>query len=289
MRAVGQQTTVMTPIPISPLSINIILQYILPPSQLSQLLPTHLISTSLLKRHHFLQIGPNDPSEYLCWPSSNRERVIELLENLSTRRDGEGNTEYDVRYTSDVEYTYAHVRLEEYLRIMFQWDAEDGWKYHDANIMPFPPGSRESLQEVLADAVAKSSQVEKLLPKLSVRTSEVGEKDDDEYWNAYGAQEDDDDSCEHESQPLTADSGEDAYWAQYSSIQGPQPFYTYHNVCLTFIYRQVRETLPSPRLHQTINDNYTTPLISAINYPPPLRRQTTTRINTLFLSLIHTL
>jgi hypothetical protein len=221
MRTIDMHTTIpMTPNPISPLTINIILQYILPPSQLSQPLPTHLTSTSLLKRHHFLQIEPNDPLEYLCWPSPNRERSIELLENLTTWSDGEGNGEYDVRYTSDVEFTYAHVRLEEHLRIMFQWDAEDGWKYHDANLMPFPSGSRESLQDVLADAVVKSSQVENPRPRLSLGGEGVGENDDDAYWNAYGAQGDDDDNREQGFQPPTAASGEDAYWAQYASVQG---------------------------------------------------------------------
>ena len=212
----------MTPIPISPLSINIVLQYILPPSQLSQPLPTHLTSSSLLKRHHFLQINPNDSIEYLCWPSPNRERTIDLLENISIPRDDEGKDDYDVRYTSDVEYTYAHVRLEEHLRIIFQWDAEDGWKYHDTNLMPFPPGTQESLQEVLADAVAKASWVENPFPKLSLGSDEVGKHDeDDEYWNAYGAQGDDNIHHEQESLLLTAGSSEDAYWAQYASVQGP--------------------------------------------------------------------
>jgi len=211
----------MTPSAITPLTINITLQYILPPSQLSQPLPTHLTSTSLLKRHHFLQIDTNDPIEYLSWPSPNRERAIDLLENLSTRRDDEGNGEYEVRYTSDVEYTYAHVRLEEHLRIIFQWDAEDGWKYHDANLLPFPPGSQESLQDVLADAVAKSSSpVANLHPKLSLAGGEVSKNDDDDYWNAYGAQGDDDIHPEPETLPLTMESSEDAYWAQYASVQG---------------------------------------------------------------------
>lgn len=208
----------MTPNPISPFTINIILQYILPPSQLSQPLPTHLTSASLIKRHHFLQISPNDPLQYLCWPSPNRERSIELLENMSTWHNGNGKEEYDARYTSDVEFTFAHVCLEENLRIIFQWDAEDGWKYHDTNLMPFPSGSRESLQEVMAEAVAKASQVQNPSRRLSDGASE---NDDDEYWNAYGAQGDDEIHREQEAQPSAAEGGEDAYWAQYASIQGP--------------------------------------------------------------------
>lgn len=211
--------------PITSLTINIILQYILPPSQLSQTLPTHLASVSLIKRHHFMNISPYDPLEYLCWPSPNRERAIELLEELSTHRnDDEGAVEHDVRYTSDVDYTYAHVRLEQDLRVIFQWDGEEGWKYHDTNIMPFPPGSQPSLHDVLAEAVTKATEGQGSRPsslhRYSLGVDDSDENDDDSYWNAYGAQDDEGGPKIYEPVPQTADASEDAYWAQYSSVQG---------------------------------------------------------------------
>lgn len=221
----------MTPVPITPLTINIILQYILPPSQLSQNLPNHLASISLLQRHHFLHISPYDPLEYLCWPGPNRERAIELLEALSAQRtDGETDI-LSVRYTSDVEYTYAHVQLdsqENGLRLVFQWDGEDGWKYHDSNLMPFPPGSRESLHEVVASAFSKVAGAHGSKPS-NERYSEsekVDGHDDDNYWNAYGAEDDDEGAHEAAAQArkeallAAAASSEDAYWAQYASVQG---------------------------------------------------------------------
>ena len=224
----------MSPVPITPITITFILQYILPPSQLSQTLPKHLTSISLLNRHHFLHISPCDPLEYLCWPGPNRERAIELLEALSTQRT-DGETEiHNVRYTSDVEYTYAHVQLdsqEDGLRLVFQWDGEDGWKYHDSNLMPFPPGSHESLHEVMASAFSKvaesnSASGSKPLNEDYLEDGKVNGKDDDDYWNAYGADDDDEgvrEAAAHArriAQAAAAASSEDAYWAQYASVQG---------------------------------------------------------------------
>jgi hypothetical protein len=126
--------------------------------------------------------------------------------------------------------------------------------------MPFPPRSRESLQEVLADAAAKSPQVDK---PLSIRTSEAGEKGDDEYWNAYDAQEDDDNYPEHEVQPLTEESGEDAYWAQYASIQGPHSLlYPPQSSYIDISLGSGDSTVPSP-LHDR----------RQLHLPPHLRDQ----------------
>lgn len=220
----------MNPDPITPLTINIILQYILPPSQLSQTLPKHLASISLLKRHHFLHISPDDPLEYLCWPGPNRERAIELLETLSAQRTDDETEIHSVKYTSDVEYTYAHVQLvsqEDGLRLVFQWDGEDGWKYHDSNLMPFPSGSHESLHDVMTSAFSKITESNGASgSKPSTEDYFEGGNDDDDYWNAYGAEEDDEGAREAAAQArkdalaAAAESSEDAYWAQYASVQG---------------------------------------------------------------------
>ncbi|KZP31265.1 hypothetical protein FIBSPDRAFT_1037716 [Athelia psychrophila] len=219
----------MDPEPISPLALNVILQYILPPSQLSEPLPKHLTSTPLLQRHHFLNISPSDPLEYLCWPSENRARALELLEDLSTHKiEDDAAKERDIQYTSDVEHTYAHVNPAKDLRLVFQWDGqgEDGWKYHDTTIMPFPPGSIASLPDALAQASAQSSGPDhSYLGPLSAGCAfgvieDEEPASDDDYWNAYGAQDDGENPVIHKPKPIVADGSEDAYWAQYSSIQG---------------------------------------------------------------------
>lgn len=218
----------MDPEPISPLAINLVLQYILPPSQLSEPLPKHLTSNPLLQRHHFLSISPTDPLEYLCWPSQNRSRAFELLEEFSTHKmEDDAAQEREIQYTSDAEHTYAHVNPVKDLRMVFQWDGEgeDGWKYHDTTIMPFPPGSDASLANVLAQASAEPSSSDRSYLGSSSTGHAFGvieeeePASDDDYWNAYGAQDDGETPVMHEPRPTVPDS-EDAYWAQYSSVQG---------------------------------------------------------------------
>ncbi|KAF7966651.1 hypothetical protein HWV62_37541 [Athelia sp. TMB] len=248
----------MDPEPISPLAVNFILQYILPPSQLSQPLPKHLTSTLLLQRHHFLNISPTDPLEYLCWPSENRTRAFELLEEFSTRKnEGDEAQKCDVEYTSDTEHTYAHVNLAKDLRLVFQWDGEgeDGWKYHDTGLMPFPAGGLASLPEALAQASCNpsaSGRTDSSYPESSSLGSAYGvieedPADDDDYWNAYGGHDDGEVPVIHEPQPTMEGDGEDAYWAQYSKVQG-ETYRSSNEVPLsyTFCLGSGDSTVPSP-------------------------------------------
>ncbi|KAJ3475176.1 hypothetical protein NLI96_g12011 [Meripilus lineatus] len=223
----------MTPTPISPDSIRVFLQYTLPPSQLTQPLPPYLLSKSLLQRHHFLSISPEDPLEYLCWPSTSEgPSAIDLLE-VTRPLDDDTPLECVIQYSTDDEFTYAHVHLtttdQPGVRLVFQWDDFDGWKYHDAKLMPFPPSCLPSLNDTL------NSQADKLRP-LTVPDSpkshrydaygfdvENDNSDDDAYWNAYGGQDMDDSSpSNHYSFSNKESSGdtEDAYWARYSSVHG---------------------------------------------------------------------
>lgn len=219
----------MSPTPLSNGSVSTTLQYIAPPSQLDQPLPPFLLSKSLLQRHHFLSISPEDPAEYLCWPSDSSLKAIELLERHATLLD-DSEPRYAVQYSSDGEYTYAHASLsgstdDESVRLVFQWDDHDGWKFHDVKTMPFPPGSSASLREVLAS----SAQLE--LPEEPAPTynpygfehsDDSSSGDEDDYWNAYGAADSGSPSplrpaCSGKS---TSGDSEDAYWAQYSSVHG---------------------------------------------------------------------
>lgn len=220
---------IMSPTPISPNTIRIALQYILPPSQLDQPLPPYLLSKSLLQRHHFLNISPEDPCEYLCWPSSlDGSKAIDLLE-LTKPLDDDTPLECPIQYSSDDEYTYAHAHLvsadEPGVRLVFQWDEFDGWKYHDAKLMPFPPQSYPSLVHVtspssLPTAYAPPQSSQKDIYGLATNH---GSSDDDDYWNAYGAQDIDlSPTGQHLSLSHRESGGdsEDAYWARYSSVHG---------------------------------------------------------------------
>lgn len=220
----------MAPAPLSPSTVHIALQYIAPPSQLDQPLPPYLLSKPLLQRHHFLQIPPDDPAQYLCWPADTSAKAIDLLEALPLPVDDDSPQAYSVQYTSDPEHTYAHVALmpgeQDGVRLVFQWDEPDGWKFHDTKLMPFPQGSKALLSDVLATPVPNTITPQSNTVPSEYNMDPFGEQnessDDDDYWNAYGANDSDDPVPQNAlsaSKDISGDS-EDAYWARYSSVHG---------------------------------------------------------------------
>lgn len=229
----------MAPSPIPPHVVSLLLQYISP---LDGPLPTHLISKPLLQRHHFLRIAPEDLTSYLCWPSvksDELERVASLLGALPSPEDADPLLTYPVRYSSDGEYVYAHVQITSTdrgshgLRLVFQWDAQadgsfdDGssWRYHDAKLMPFPSQSHASLEVSSLREIEVEDMSYTPIPDFAGdRAHNDDDDDDDDYWNAYGTQGDEDQSESHSStmshHSLSNEKTEDAYWAQYASVQG---------------------------------------------------------------------
>ena len=220
----------MSPTPLENSTVHLTLQYISPPSQLDRPLPPHLLSKSLLQRHHFLDISHENPSDYLCWPSDSSAKAVDLLESRPSSHDDEPQL-YPIHYASDAENTYAHVVLPpagsdgEAARLVFQWD-NNGWKFHNTALMPFPPASAASLRDVLVahEPVAASNTSSHISPQSNSHGFGHGAddgSDDDDYWNAYGA-DDDDSNQPRQSHPAKeeTDDGEDAYWAQYSSVHG---------------------------------------------------------------------
>ena len=196
--------------PISPSTVHRILAHISP---LEDPLPKSLISEPLLQRHHFLGLTPDDAAEYLAWPSSSDpSRLLQLLEGpLQDLGD-----HLNVKYTADCEEFLAHVCISSDLRLVFLWEIESGWQYHNLATMPFPLDSVGDLN----DAYSRYSKTDFLSePEYEVRTS--GGDDDDSYWNSYGQQ---DDSAPHfpASKAPEDTNSEDAYWARYSNIQGKE-------------------------------------------------------------------
>lgn len=199
-------------------TVALVLQYISP---LSDPLPPHLVSTPLRQRHHFLQISPSSPVEYLCWPSPDNAKAIDLLDRLPPLSDHDS---YPTRYTSDPESTFAHVQISsnaEGLRMLFQWDDIHGWEYHDLRLMPFPSPSFSTPQESLASSSACGAGPPRP-PTLDLiaEADHINSGDDDSYWEAYGAAGHDLTSPLLPQSSTDAVSGEDAYWAQYASVQG---------------------------------------------------------------------
>ena len=222
----------MSPSPLSPNVLHVLLQYISPPSQLTHPIPPHLLSKTLLQRHHFLRLTPDTPDEYLCWPSSpeKKAQILELLESRSRPIDDDQPTTYPVQYSFDGEDFFAHVDIspgdEDRPRVILQWDESGEWKYHNVDLMPFPPGSRALLDDVLVPPPAPAPVVIQTRAAPSYFDTDLPEDDEDDYWNAYGST-DIGDSAYSDGVPTSAKdtiSSEDAYWAQYASVHGkPSP------------------------------------------------------------------
>jgi hypothetical protein len=221
----------MSPTPLSSTTVYMTLQYISPPSQLDRPLPSHLLSKSLIQRHHFLEISPENAAEYLSWPSDISAQAVDLLE-LCPPSHGDDPPSYPIQYTSDAEHTYAHVALPpagydgEATRLVFQWDS-DGWKFHDTKLMPFPSNSVASLNAeppvtgpTMRTDISSISDTSSQYNAYGFNDRDDGSDDDDDYWNAYGAEDDDDVPRERQTAKDSADDSEDAYWARYSSVQG---------------------------------------------------------------------
>jgi hypothetical protein len=213
----------MEHIPISSYTVNLILQYISPPSQLARPIPPHLLSRPLLQRHALLEISPQDPSAYLSWPSSDSDRAIQHLESLQMPLD-ELAPDFLVGYTVDPENAYAHVHVkptgDNGLRLVFEWDGAESWKYHDSTLMPFPPGTRPFLDDPAALAASDSISSPSFRGEKQVKGATGDGDDDDDYWNSYGVEDDSGMKLLPSASKGEADVSEDAYWARYAAVQG---------------------------------------------------------------------
>jgi len=106
--------------------------------------------------------------------------------------------------------------------MLFLWDVIHGWRYHDLRLMPFPSPSFSNPEELLASSSAcgagsprRSSSVD-----LVAEADHINSGDDDSYWDAYGTAGHDLASPLPPQNSSDAVEGEDAYWAQYASVQG---------------------------------------------------------------------
>lgn len=245
----------MDPILIPPYTISLILQYISPPSQLTRPIPQNLLSHSLLKRHALIEISPEDPSSYLCWPSPGRDRAIQLLQSLAMSLD-ELTPDFPVAYAIDPEHAYAHVHVkstgDDGLRLVFEWDGEETWKYHDANVMPFPSGTRPSLGDAPANAASIPIPASEFGGEKQGKggDGDVDNANDDAYWNSYGVEDDDRAQLPPSTSKDEMEASEEAYWAQYASVQGMSR-------CLWGLRSRVsRSDHPPPQVRLTLRSHH---------------------------------
>ena len=131
-----------------------------------------------------------------------------------------------IRYSVDPEHAYAHVHVkptgDDGLRLVFEWDGEELWKYHDSAVMPFPPGTRPFLDDPVSGDTPVSIPTSQFGGEEQVKGGN-GDGDDDAYWNSYGAEDDSGTKHSPSSNKGKVDVNEDAYWARYAAVQGTVP------------------------------------------------------------------
>ncbi|KAJ7706146.1 hypothetical protein B0H17DRAFT_1035902 [Mycena rosella] len=185
--------------PLDARAVLTILHYISPTIQT---LPPHLVASQLAFRQTCLKLTPDDPA-YLFWPSDNDQHVLDALESLQQRPIDDISLDFQIRYTAD-DALCAHIDLAPTgLRLVFQWE-EDSWRYRNAALMPFPPGTSASLDDLPA-----------ILP--SDGDSGDGGETVDSYWNSYGEPDREATDAEfvREQPGATVD-----YWDRYNSVGG---------------------------------------------------------------------
>ncbi|KAF8761883.1 hypothetical protein RHS01_00863 [Rhizoctonia solani] len=198
----------MNPTPIASHTISLVLQYLLPPSEL----PTYLISRPLLQRHHFLSISSTDTAAYLCWPHprANPEKSVAALEYLSAQDHEWLVRTAEIRYqpqASSSDAAQARVWLGDAIQLVFIWEEDQdgaGWRYFDADHRPLPSNCSPTLS-----------------PALQVTPPEQDQEQDisaDDYWAGY-------DSGSSPRSPRIPErelglDDEDAYWASYGAVHG---------------------------------------------------------------------
>ncbi|KAL1737908.1 hypothetical protein HDZ31DRAFT_51708, partial [Schizophyllum fasciatum] len=154
-------------------------------------IPEQFISPLLAKRHAFLDLSAEQDAEsYLLWPSDSNAQIMGALRSLEVSP----YDFYPIQYTADPESVFAHVRVRsnaDEVRVVFHWDAEEAqWKYHNVGLMPFPANSRASLEEALKEGTPGPSSGHGQAPDPVYH-------DDDDYWNAYGQDDDGDEEPSH--------------------------------------------------------------------------------------------
>ncbi|CAE6432480.1 unnamed protein product [Rhizoctonia solani] len=218
-------SSTMNPTPLASHTVSLALQYLLPPSEL----PTHLISRSLLQRHHFLSISPSDPAAYFCWPHPNAdpEKSVTALEQLATQDHEWLVRTAEIRYQPQADAVQARVWLGNTIQLVFVWEEDQdgaGWRYFDADHRPLPSNCSATLAPALQVTPPEQDQEQDVSAGGSYLSfglashSSLSTPTSDDYWAGY-------DSGSSPRSPripereLTADD-EDAYWASYGAVHG---------------------------------------------------------------------
>jgi len=198
-------------------------QHLFPPTAAP--IPKHLLSTPLLQRHHFLAISPQDPVDYLCWPSPDSPSVIEQLSAIHHHHLPLDHLAHQTVYSADSETTLARVPVhwsDCHLQLIFLHDPEDPstpWKYHDTQLFSPLQDSYPTVEAALHSIpIPPEPQDPQSMDTLYLDTAEA-------FWDGYSSSGHSSPAVEADKQEPTApqsaeEKAERDYWSQYSAVKG---------------------------------------------------------------------
>jgi hypothetical protein len=131
------------------------------------------------------------------------------------------------------------------VQVIFHYDSEEGWQYHDTISMPFPLSACSTIEEAVSKMTYTSSLLERAVDGSRDGTSSPNSEE--AYWDGYASSN---------SSPIPFDSklpnaagdstsAEDNYWASYSKVHGTADSEVPSPVNLTHQLHQIQDAARS--------------------------------------------
>jgi len=208
---------------IPPLSRHILqqlAQHLFPPTAAP--IPRDLLSTPLFQRHHFLAISPQDPIDYLCWPSQDSSSVIEHLSAIHHQHLPFDKLTQQTVYRADSENILARVPIhfsDSHLQLIFLHDPGDPsipWKYHDIQTFSLDQDTHPTVEGAL-QSINTGTQASQSMDPLYPDSAEA-------FWEGYASSGSSSPAVEDRKFQAISESAEEKaerdYWSRYTDVQG---------------------------------------------------------------------
>jgi len=218
--------------PLFPQILQQLALHLFPPT--ATVIPKELLSTPLSQRHHFLNISPEDPVDYLCWPSVDSSSVIENIATIDREHLSFDKLVQEAVYSADSESTLVWVPIHSsnsHLQLILLHDPEDPsipWKYHDLQLLSLPQNSYTNLE----------AAIQSIHPQPLTAMDTLYPESAEAFWEGYASSgtaspvvSDRQTTAEPD---FTEEKAERDYWSRYSDVQGTAD-----------------STIPSPRVSHT--------------------------------------
>jgi hypothetical protein len=235
--------------PLFPQVLQQLALHLFPPT--ATVIPKKLLSTPLFQRHHFLDISPEDPADYLCWPSADSSSIIENLASIDREHLSFDKLVQEAVYSADSESTLVWVPIHSsnsHLQLLLLHDPEDPsipWKYHDLQLFSLPQNSYTNLE----------AAIQAIHPQPLTAMDTLYPESAEAFWEGYASSGTSSPVVSDRQITAEPDSTEEKterdYWSRYSDVQGqclPKPRVFNALFLAITLPGTADSTIPSPRI-----------------------------------------